>query len=204
MTNKERYQQAFSVLHASEHTKEALNMETGNVVKYESKKRFSKAVVIAVAAALLLALTTIGYAADVGGIRRTVQIWLHGDQTDAVLDIQDGSYTLLYEDAEGQTHEQQGGGTAYDFFGRERPLTEEEIMEHINAPSVERLEDGSVWVYYRNQSVDVTEEIDENGICYVQLKEGSHTLYLTLKVYDDGSCGYATNKHSFPSPKGLD
>lgn len=205
MTNKERYQRAFSVLHASERTtKEVLPMEKENTVKFEGKKRLSKVAVIALAAALLLALTTVGYAADIGGIRRTVQIWIQGDQTDAVLDVQDGSYTLQYADPNGETHIQQGGGAAYDFFGKERPLTEDEIMEQLNAPNVEQTEDGAVKVYYKNQVIDVTDKIDENGVCYVQLKDGDGTLYMTLKVYDDGSCGYSTSRHSFPSAKGLD
>ena len=134
MTNKERYKRAFSALHASERTREVLNMEENKTVKSEGKKHFSKAAVIALAAALLLALGTAGYAADLGGIRRTVQIWMHGEMTNAVLDVQDGSYTLSYEDAEGETHEREGGGVAYDIFGRERPLTEDELLEEINAP----------------------------------------------------------------------
>lgn len=205
MTNKERYKRTFAALHASEKTMEDLTMETGELKVINGKKRISKAAAVALAAALLLALATAGFAADVGGIRRTVQIWFQGDRTDAVLEVQtDGSYTLQYKDAEGQTHEQGGGGVAIDLFGRERPLTEEEILEQLNDPTVDRREDGSVWVYYQNQSIDVTDKIDENGICYVQLKDGSHTLYMTLKCYADGSVGYTTDKHSFPSPKGLD
>ena len=34
-----------------------------------------------------LSLIHISYAANVGGIQRTVQIWLHGDQTQATLDV---------------------------------------------------------------------------------------------------------------------
>ena len=204
MTNKERYQRTFSALHASERTREVLSMEENNVRQFEGRKRISKVAVIALAAALLLALATAGYAADVGGIRRTVQIWFQGDRTDAVLEIRDGSYTLQYEDAEGQTHEQAGGGVAYDIFGRERPLSEEEIMEQLNTPSLEEKEDGSMWVYYQNQAIEITDKIDEDGVCYVQLKDGDDTLYMTVKVYGDGSYGYSTSKHSFPSAKGLD
>lgn len=204
MTNKERYKQAFSVLHASEQAKEATNVRTEKTVQFTGKKRASRAVMIALAAALLLALTTVGYATDIGGIRRTVQIWLDGDRTDAVLELQGDSYTLYYEDAEGQTREQQGGGIAYDFFGRERPLTEDEIIEHINSPFVDVREDGSVWVSYKDQVFDVTDKLDENGVCYVQLKDGENTIYMTLRVYEDGSTGYSTDLHKFPNAKGLD
>lgn len=77
-------------------------------------------------------------------------------------------------------------------------------MENINAPFVDRKEDGSTWVYYRDQALDITDKIGEDGICYVQLKDGNHTLYMTIKCYEDGSCGYSTGKHNFPSPRGLD
>ena len=119
-------------------------------------------------------------------------------------DTRDGSYTLQYKDAEGQTHEQAGGGVAYDMLGRERPLTEDEIKEQLNQPEIEQKEDGTVWVYYQNQSIEITDKIDEDGVCYVQLKDGENTLYMTVKVYGDGSYGYSTNRHRFPSPKGLD
>ena len=81
-----------------------------------------------------------------------MQLWLHGDQTDAVLDIQqDGSatsYTLTYEDENGETQEISGGGVAYDGpFGGERPLTEDEVLEMFNMPDVEYRDDGTVWVY---------------------------------------------------------
>ena len=80
-----------------------------------------------------------------------------------------GSYTLTYEDAEG-VHERGGGGVAIDFFGRERPLTEEELLEQLSMPEVEYLEDGTVWVYYLDQSLEITDLFDENGVCFVQLK----------------------------------
>lgn len=54
------------------------------------------------------------YAANVGGIQRTIQLWIHGDQTDATLDVkEDGSYNLNYSDENGNTVEQGGGGVAF-------------------------------------------------------------------------------------------
>ena len=35
-------------------------------------------------------------------------------------------------------------------------------------PTVEYEEDGSVWVYYYNQKIDVTDSF-VNGVCYVKL-----------------------------------
>ena len=45
------------------------------------------------AAVLTMGLASAAYAADVGGIQRSIQIWVNGDQTDAVLDVRDSSYT---------------------------------------------------------------------------------------------------------------
>ena len=191
MTNKERYQRTFSTLHASDD----FLMEV-TPMKRTGKVRKNRIVALCAAIALIAALATAAYAADVGGIRRTIQLWLHGDQTDAVLEVDNGSYTLTYEDENGEIKEMGGGGVAMDGFGKERPLTEDEIMEQLNMPDVEYLDDGSVWVYYHDQKLEITDKFDDDGICYVQLKNGGETLYLTIKYND----GYAMSPHGYESP----
>ena len=108
MTNKERYQRTFSVLHTSA----ACPKEVTAMTK---TKRFrpAKALALCAVIVLVLGLATVAYAADVGGIQRTVQIWFHGDQTDAVLNVEQGEYTeysATYVDEEGVTHQIEGGG----------------------------------------------------------------------------------------------
>lgn len=191
MTNKQRYQRAFGTLHASDDfLMEARNMKS---VKHFSIRR---ALVLCAVLVLMAAMAMVCYGENVGGIQRKIQLWIHGDQTDAVLEVENGSYTLTYEDGQG-THERGGGGVAYDFFGRERPLTEEEILEHLYMPEVEYLEDGTVWVYYRDQGLDITDLFDENGVCYVQLKSGKDTQYLTVKWQN----GYASSPNGFVQPE---
>ena len=104
MTNKEKYQRAFSVLHASDE----FRMEV-NPMKQKTRKAMPRLVAICAAVILVIGMSTIAYAADVGGIQRTIQIWLHGEQTDAVLDIQNGEYSLTYEGEDGASHEIAGG-----------------------------------------------------------------------------------------------
>ena len=191
MTNKEKYQRAFGTLHAShEFLMEARNM---NNQKRHSHRRMLS---LCAAVMLVLAMAAVCYAENVGGIQREIQLWIHGDQTDAVIEIEDGSYTLTYEDAEG-VHERGGGGVAYDFFGRERPLTEEELLEQLSMPEVEYREDGTVWAYYLDQSLEITDLFDENGVCFVQLKSGENTQYLTVKWQD----GFATSPRCFVQPE---
>ena len=189
MTNKEKYQRAFSVLHASGDC----------VMEVTSMNRTTRRCIPRLAAACMaavLVLSTVAYAADIGGIQRTIQLWFRGEQTDAVLEIREGEYTLGFEDAAGNTHEIQGGGVAFEPDGQERPLTEEEIMEHLEMPEVEYKDDGSVWVYYQSQKLEVSDKFDENGVCYVLLKDGNDDRYMTVKR--DG--GYATSPHKYPDP----
>ena len=194
MTNKERYQRAFSPLHASGWTMEEPMMKKTKHI------RTSKIIAICAAVVLVLVLMSAVYAVDVGGIQRSVQIWMHGDQTDATLDIQHGestTYTLTYEDEDGTIHESSGGGVAFDPFGNERALTEEEILEQLNLPEVEYLDDGTVWVYFHSQTIEITDKFDEEGICYVQVTDGGETYYLTIKY----NGAYSIDSNKYPNPK---
>ena len=195
MTNKERYQRTFSALHTS-----ADYVKGVNEMPKKTKIKLSKAVALVAVVVLVLGMATVAYAADVGGIQRTVQIWLHGDQTNALLTVEQSDYTAYsatYVDEEGVSHEIEGGGIAYDFFGRPQPLTEEDIMEQLNAPTVEYPEDGSVWVYYREQKLEITDKFDADGVCYVQLSDNGRPLYMTVKYQE----GYATDTNRYPRPR---
>lgn len=191
MTNKEKYQRTFSTLHASDDfLTEVSHMNTR---KQFSSRRLAG---ICVAAILVFAMTTAAYATDFGGIRRTIQLWIHGDQTDVVWEVQDGEYHATYRDADGNTHEIGGGGLAFDADGNERAVTEEEILEHLDRPYAEYKDDGTVWVYYHDQSIEITDSFDENGVCFLLLKNGDAPMYMTIK-YDNGS---ASSPHEYVQP----
>lgn len=192
MTNKEKYKQAFSGLHPLE----PISLEVEQMVKIQKKHKFQVAAAILTAFILVVGTGTV-YAANIGRIQRTIQLWIHGDQTDATLDVkEDGSYSLNYSDKNGNDVEQGGGGVAFDADGTERPLTEEEIMEQINMPEVEYEEDGSVWVYYENQKIEITDKFDNDKICYVKIKGKEKTLYLTVKYQN----GYCISEDKYPNP----
>lgn len=191
MIDKQQYQRTFGLLHASElHLKEELTMRKTN--HFTARK----AITLCAAVILILSMATVCYAADVGGIRRIVQIWTRGDQTSAVMDLENGHYTISWQDANGVSHEMGGGGIAIELDGSERPLTQEELLEHLNMPEVEYREDGSVWIYYMNQTMEITDRFNPEGFCFVQLKDGGKTLYVTVKYHD----GYASSSNAFPQP----
>ena len=139
MTEKERFQRAFAPLHASPDTLTEVMKMTEQKTK---KSALRRAVTLGLAAALVLALGSVAYASDLGGIQRTVQLWFKGDQTDAVITVDPGHYTLLYTDKDGVEHETGGGGVAIEPDGTERPLTEKELLDQLNWPEVEERGNG--------------------------------------------------------------
>ena len=196
MTEKERFQRAFAPLHASPDTMTEVMKMTERKTKRPALRR---AATIGLAAALVLALGSVAYASDLGGIQRTVQLWLNGEMTDATLTVNEGSYTLRYPDKDGTEHEMGGGGIAIEDDGTERALTEEEMLEHLDAPEVVYEDDGTVMIYYRGQSLDITDRFDENGLCHVLLRgeqNGGKTLFVTIR-YNDGY-SYSATKYEDP------
>lgn len=194
MTNKERYQRTFRTLHASDRVLEV------NEMKQTKHLKAGRFLPVAVMLALILGLSTIGYAANLGGIRQKIKIWFHGDQTEAVMEIKDGSYTLTYEDEHGRPQERGGGGVAIYSDGTERPLTVEEMMEDLDHPEVEE-SDGRIWVYYRDQSIDITDQF-QNGICRIKLMDEGKPIYMTIKEEGEGYA-FATSVEDYPDPKTL-
>ena len=196
MTNQEKFQRTFDKLHASPDVlTEVLNMTTNETIVPIRKKRFIPKVAAAAAALVLVAGSgTAAYAMDLGGIQRTVQLWIHGDQTDATFTGENGRYALEYKDAEGNDVQRGGGGIA-DENGVERPLTDEELLEHLRMPEVEYKEDGTVWVYYLNQKMEITDKF-QDGVCYVQLNADGKTQYITVKYQN----GFATSPHGYVQP----
>ena len=166
---------------------------TTNIDHHKKTIHFRKITGLILAACLVFTLAVTAYAADIGGIRRIIQIWLYGDQTTAVLDVQGGQYTVTDEEG---SFIMGGGGVAFEPDGSERPLTEEEILEHLDHPEVAHKEDGSIWVYYRGQKVEITDRFDADGYCYLELRDGEDTLYATI----DKNGGMATSPTDYPQP----
>ena len=110
-----------------------------------------------------------------------------------MLDVQNGQYTLT--DQQG-SFLRGGGGVAIEPDGSERPLTEEEIIDHLEHPEVLHQEDGSIWICYRGQKMEITDRFDEDGYCYLELHDGEKVLYATIEK----SGGLATSPTAYPQP----
>lgn len=188
MTNREKFKRTFSVLRTSDRLMEVKAMENTKRVYI---RRF---VPVAAALILVLGMATAAYATDVGGIQRIVQIWIHGEQTNATMEIGDGQYSMTYKDENGKIQEQSGGGVAFEADGTERPMTEEELMEDIDCPEV-MYEGSKVKVYYHDQVIDITDKFKDK-VCYVKIVEGKETIYMTVKYNN----GFATSPSGYIQP----
>ena len=197
MTNKEKYKQAFSVLHTSEN----FSPEVEIMAKSNKKNKIRAIIAACIGIFTVGGLGTTAYAANVGNIQRQIQLWVQGDQTTATLDIDEtqGEYKISYTGTDGAPVEISGGGITIDINGNEKPVNEQEIMEHIMMPSVEYLDDGTIWVYYKDRQMEITDKFDEEGFCFTQIADGGMTYYMTIKK----NGGYGIDTIKYPSKKGF-
>lgn len=198
MTNKEKYKQAFSVLHTSDD----FSLEVRKMAMITRKKKIGTLVASLIVCLLIVAGGGTAYAMDLGGIQYKVQLWIHGEKTDVDVDFTgDGSYNYSYVDQDGNVKEGSGGGVAIENDGIERPLTEEELMEDFSEPSpeVEYKEDGSVWIYYLDQQIEITDKFKDD-FCYAKLEGEDGPLYMTIKYKK----GYSLSPHKYDDPSSFE
>lgn len=188
MTNKERYKQAFQALHPSV----LLSWEAEEMKKIQKKHKFHIAVAAAITCVVVIGVPGTAYAADIGGIREKISIWLYGTEKEAdVTGSGNGGYTFTYEH-EGQTEEMGAGGISIDDDGNETWLSADELAGDISAHAdVQAEDDGTVWVYYYDQQIDITDRFDESGTCRIVLSHDGVCSYLKVTREKDGSYPYS-------------
>lgn len=183
MSNKENYKKAFSVLKSScDFTLEEKRM---NRIKRENTHR--NLLVAAVAMLVVLAGSGTAYAADLGGIRESVQMWIHGEQIDVT--IKDES--IEYVDKDGNVQEE----TGYEVNPKtgERPLTGEEIAEEkLNEVDVDKTDDGKMILYFRDKKFDVTDNIANKEYTFHIVTDGSE-VYVKLDFDENGDFSITTS-----------
>ena len=188
MSNREQYKKAFSVLQASGDF--TLGDEKMAVLKKKAMLRTFAAA--ACACLVIVGSSRIAYAANVGGIQRTIQLWMYGDQTDVTIDFDgSGNYSMEYTDADGNTRELGGGGFDVDADGTKRALTEDELIWLLfEEVDVSYNDDGRIMLYFQGQVADITDKF-ENDTCYIflngtDLNGTDVSLYVTVLKAEDG------------------
>lgn len=195
MSNREQYKKAFSVLQASGDF--TLGDEKMAVLKKKAMLRTFAAA--ACACLVIVGSSRIAYAANVGGIQRTIQLWMYGDQTDVTIDFDgSGNYSMEYTDADGNTRELGGGGFDVDADGTKRALTEDELIWLLfEEVDVSYNDDGRIMLYFQGQAADITDKF-ENDICYIflngtDLNGTDASLYVTVLKAEDGGFPIASS-----------
>ena len=160
----------------------------------ENNKTNSRRIIaLVLAACLVFTLAVTAYAADIGGIRRIIKLWIQGEQTTVTLDVQEGNYTVTAEDGSPIIS---GGGVVMEADGSTRPVTEKEILTHLDQPDLHHKEDGTIWVYYREQKIEITDMFDDSGFCYLELQDDNGILYVLV----DKQGGLSTSSTGYPTP----
>lgn len=185
MTNKEKYKRAFSALHPSK----PIDLEEYTMKNTKLHVIFRPVAAVIACAILLFGCATVAYAADVGGIRTTVHVWIHGNARDIdVVDNGDGSYQFSYtEGAESATVF--AGGVAFDENGNEIPLSPEEVAQ-ATFDEIGRQADGKIWLYYKSYAFDITQQMTKDG-CKLVLDDQGTKVYFDIDAPNElGSCAY--------------
>lgn len=198
MSNRERYKRAFQALHAPNHTME----ETMKMKKSMFYSVPRAALVAAMVCILLMGLFSVACAADIGGLRQVVNLWIHGKSTEAaVTQGEDNGFTVTWEDEDGEVHEMGGGGVAIEDDGTERPVTMEEYLDQLlNSANVEQDARGRVMLYYYDQAVDITDAFDDADNCRIALAHDGKTAYITIHGNPDESLEILQSTDGFDDP----
>ena len=103
-------------------------------------------------------------------------------------------YTI--QDANGKEI-QSGGGVAMDGLGNTRPLTEKELTEHLENEVTTDTIDGRMYLFYKEQKLDITDKFSDKDYCYITLKDGKKSIYVT--VTKNGGIATSENRYLMPN-----
>ena len=171
MNNSERYKAGFDNLHLSDDFRTRLSERLEKEREDEKVKNISFWNISRVAAAIAVCTIACGsvcYAADVGGIRTNIQLWINGKNENVeVTDMGDGSYT--WTDQNGEEHGF-GGFTATD-DGEVTAISVDEMASYMNNSAELEFENGKILFHYHNLSEDVTDLISSDGKFYIHVDD---------------------------------
>lgn len=185
MSNKDKYKQAFSVLHTSRE----ISVQEASMNTNTAKRALRPAFVAAISVVAVFGCLGGAYAADLGGIQEQIRVWFGGEAVQATI-VQDpesatGAYSVYLENGEKVGG---GGGVAIEADGTERPITVDEVADQFNN-YVDRSEDGTIWLYYGGTSYNIT-DIMVDGACNVVIQgEDGNPIY--YEIEDNNGGGYA-------------
>lgn len=201
MTNRERYKNAAELVKPSGSLDTMAYVEEHIMNSRKTRRPVRTLITVCACVVLVLALCVTAYAADIGGVRHSINIWLHGDLTEVTIE-QVGEYEYLITYPDGSTRGT--GGAVITPGGKERAMTMDEIEECLISEIVcEQDDDGGYWLYIRDHKIDITDQMTENGYAQVKVKDGVLADYITVVFNGHGGYGIQTGRNGFPSPESV-
>ena len=187
--NRKQYQRSFQVLHLSDDFPERLEARLSE--EREGKKMNNSAIhgFGRIAAAIAICAVTLGvggicYAADVGGIRTKIDLWINGEKTKVEVEAVDNYYSWTDENGQGHGF----SGVNMDGNGNEIPMSLDQLAELTNNDCTLRPADGRIMLYYKNLSEDVTDLISADGTLRVHISDpqNPNTYFDFSEITPDG------------------
>lgn len=161
--------------------KSSENSKDKGVIRMFNSKKIAQRTISIVAAAAVL--SGAAFAADVGGIRTNVKMWIDG-QNETVTVEKTGKYS--YTATTGDGEEKMFGGVSFDSDGNEQELSSED-MQDMYAVDVAESEDGTWTLTFFDRKIDITGDM-ENGGYHETLTHDGKQYEVVIKT--DGSLYY--------------
>lgn len=164
--NSDKYKQAFSGVHASK------EIDLEEIIMTNKKSNMNWKTVLLTCTIVVICAGITVFATDTFGIKGTVTAWIKGDQQEVEYVINDDNKVDIYLD-----------GELYDTFwcNDDEQVTSEKIEYLANRPDLEIADDGKVYVRYKDQLIDVTEEYAKGYlIVSVPLDDGTACHFILM------------------------
>lgn len=187
-TNSERYKESFDRLHLSEDFRTrlagALEHEREDS-KMNNIRVFSIGRIAAAAAAFTLLCGSVCYAADLGGIRTNLQLWISGKSRNVeVTDM--GNGTFAWTDDSGVNHGFGGFTSTED--GVVTAMPSGDIVTYMNNSAELEFKDGRVLFHYHNISEDVTDKIGADRTLKIHVADPANpNTYFKFEAISNGT-----------------
>lgn len=140
----------------------ASDCKGGNVMRFGNKVKKA-----AIAVAMVAVLSSVAFAADVGGIRTTAMMWVRGEQQSVeIVRNEDGVYEGKTEDGG------EFGGVGFDADGNTVEMSAEDFEEEL-AIDVQQGDDGTWTLYFYDQTIDITEDMKNGGYDGTLTRDGN-------------------------------
>ena len=189
--NEEKYIRSFNALHLSDDFQ--ANLDKRLEEEREGRKMNLGTIgnIRRIAAGIAVFAVTMGsfgvcYASDFGGLRTNLKLWLGGEQKEVTV-VQNGEYSYDLIDEDGNVSG--FGGLTVDGNGGQTAMSAEQLAALQNNSCSLKPENGRYILYYKNISVDVTDQI-KNGKLNIHITDPNNE-YTYFRISDINGESYS-------------